>query len=98
MWCPVAVYAAGGAGVSNADLVVYVVANQANGCPDGAAAWALSCDYDTVTLRPTFATINICPYTMDPDSVVEANLATIVHELMHSLVGGHSAHCSVCSV
>jgi leishmanolysin-like peptidase len=72
-----------GAGVPNADTVVFVTAQQTSRCGSGTIAYASHCQRASND-RPTFGNINFCP-GMLPATVDEDFLSTALHELAHVL-------------
>lgn len=89
------VRAATGTGYASTDYLLYVTSTIAKDCPPIAYAWAQSCDYDIITLRPLVGAINICPLSLVGGEPVETTVATLVHEIIHALVRGLGQ--SVCS-
>eukprot|EP00877_Chromochloris_zofingiensis_P013264 jgi/Chrzof1/8191/Cz03g00310.t1 len=82
--------AATGTGYASTDYLLYVTSTIAKDCPPIAYAWAQSCDYDIITLRPLVGAINICPLSLVGGEPVETTVATLVHEIIHAL--GFSNH------
>ena len=80
--------AAGGAGVADADIVIFVTASTessvdpGNRCPDSAAAFASTCDQDQND-RPVAGYVNFCPEHLDEDGDLDAQLKVTLHEFMH---------------
>mmetsp|Transcript_14 Transcript_14/g.59 ORF Transcript_14/g.59 Transcript_14/m.59 type:complete len:996 (-) Transcript_14:177-3164(-) len=87
----------GGAGIPNADVVVYVTAYQYAACASSSTlAFAASCARDDIMDRPIAGYINLCPgqlETVDPNSVesVQKWEYITIHEIVHVL-GVSSSH------
>jgi len=89
----------GGAGVIDADYVLYVSAAQSAACPyctegascDGTIAYAGACitdsgtDAASTTDRPLAGGINFCPGKIDTQSNLDVQVAVAVHEIIHSM-------------
>eukprot|EP00873_Tetraselmis_striata_P034935 jgi/Tetstr1/455199/TSEL_042049.t1 len=73
----------GGEGVEDKDIIIYVIADQAN-C-NGEYAHALACEFDTDTNRPLAGGINFCPNAFGVDSDPKRVAAVAVHEMLHVL-------------
>lgn len=86
--------AAGGAGVANADMHVFVTAHQTSRCGSNTIAYAITCDRHPDSDRPTFARLNLCPAKLPASADAAQDLAkaidTATHELLHAL--GFSAN------
>ena len=75
-----------GAGVSGADYVLYVSANQAE-CPGGLSttvAFAGSCQMEAAMDRPVAGFVNFCPDAL-ADETEDFIFAVAKHELLHAL-------------
>ncbi|XP_065185667.1 leishmanolysin-like peptidase [Sycon ciliatum] len=76
-----------GAGVSNADLVIYVGAYSTMArCSGNTVAFASSCVQEATLDRPVAGYINLCPDTLNLDTASYAAIqGTIRHEIYHIL-------------
>ena len=79
-----------GTGFPGSDFVLFATAKQTSYCgtpaAGGAIAYAMSCQRDGATDRPTFGRANFCPlmlkeYYSDPDSAIQV----VMHEMLHAL-------------
>lgn len=86
---------AAGAGVSDADFVIFVTARHvvgqciAQGAIGGTLAYALTCQRDQLD-RPTFGRVNFCPYAIADSESERADdyaglFALAMHEIAHAL-------------
>jgi Leishmanolysin len=84
----------GGAGVPDADFVVFVTSEPSDNCNSDTAAHAVSCDLDEDNVygmlnRPLSGYINFCPQKDAVDESSPNRLAslvdTAVHEMIHAL-------------
>ena len=74
-----------GQGVPGASFGVFVTAVLTAECSGGTLAYAVTCQRDELTDRPTWARINLCPDTLDlTASQYHSQLATVTHELVHA--------------
>ena len=78
------------------DFYLYIGDSNTEACLSGAAAWASACDLGFRN-RPVLGVANLCPgFWAMPE---EVQLTSMVHELLHALVGGcrtdGGAGCSV---
>ena len=75
-----------GNGITGASFGVFVTAIMTSTCLGGTLAYAVTCQRDALTDRPTWARINLCPQTLDiTASQYHNQLATVTHELVHAL-------------
>ena len=73
-------------GVPGANFGVFVTAIKTSVCTSELLAYAVSCQRDANTDRPTWARINICPDSLNVNvDAYHAQVATVVHELVHAL-------------
>ncbi len=82
----------GGAGVTNADAVLYVTAMQVDGCAgslntsSGFLAYTTACFFDPVTSRPILGNVNVCPAVLSADPYqFDTQVGVLIHELIHFL-------------
>ena len=73
----------GGRGVPNADMIIYVTAEQSS-CGHKTLAYAGHCSLDVTTGRPIAGYVNWCPERVDTGEF-EHQLDLGVHELMHAM-------------
>jgi hypothetical protein len=73
---------AAGAGISDADMAVYVFAASTSVCTGGVLAYASACQRDQFD-RPVLAVINVCPNQIVPANY-EFTLGVVLHELGHT--------------
>jgi hypothetical protein len=74
---------AAGAGISGADMAVYVFAASTSHCVGDVLAYASGCQQDQFD-RPVLAAINFCPNQIDMGNF-NYTLSTALHELGHAL-------------
>jgi hypothetical protein len=74
---------AAGAGISGADMAVYVFAASTSNCVGEVLAYASACQRDQFD-RPVHAAINFCPNQIDMGNF-NFSLAVALHELGHAL-------------
>ncbi|KAI0232244.1 Leishmanolysin-like peptidase [Lamellibrachia satsuma] len=76
----------GGAGVSNADFLLYVAAVRVNRCAANVLAYARVCQLERKQDRPVAGHVNFCPKRI---STLARDLqrvkATVLHEIIHTL-------------
>jgi leishmanolysin-like peptidase len=78
--------AAGGSGLANADLGLFITAVSSSDCGSTVLAYASTCQRDQLD-RPTWGRINFCPNNLDITTLdkLDAQVAVAVHEIGHVL-------------
>jgi hypothetical protein len=75
----------GGAGIVNADFVLYVTAEETAACGSGTLAYAGMCKQDQWD-RPIAGRANFCPLEIEPGTAAwDKMIGTAIHELGHAL-------------
>jgi len=77
-------YAPGGKGIADTDLIIYVTYSDQN-CGWSTLAWAAPCDIDQYG-RPIAGAINFCPRLLEDEPYWKYDVAVTLHELTHVMI------------